>query len=258
MVGKYDGSLKAEHGTGRNIAPSSSGNGVQSSLRLMWKLKRLADPPTFFRQGSCSPRIRKATSRTCRRRLRSRRPSIAASSAGSASQSVRAAISRRRRDSELRCAGRWRDNPKPHLAGGDSGGLRLRRDTDLRGRRVCEIACPWTSIPGCLIKHLRHLEHGPRAEAVAAALRANSSQWSASRGSPSARPMQGQNVVGDRTVTAGRLTPPARVVSKDLIPDWCPTCHLRPRPSLPATRRDGAAAVYFTACVNRSSAAAWA
>jgi D-lactate dehydrogenase len=47
------------------------------------------------------------------------------------------------------------------------------------------------------------------------------------------------------------LTRAARgVVSKELIPDWSPDMPPAAT-SLPATRRDGAAAVYFTACVNR-------
>jgi D-lactate dehydrogenase len=56
-------------------------------------------------------------------------------------------------------------------------------------------------------------------------------------------------VVGHGVLSA--LAGAARgVVSKDLMPAWSP--NMPPAASaLPATRREGAAAVYFTACVNR-------
>jgi D-lactate dehydrogenase len=44
VVGKFDGSLKAEHGTGRNVAPFVEREWGSKLTGLMWKLKRLADP----------------------------------------------------------------------------------------------------------------------------------------------------------------------------------------------------------------------
>ena len=40
-------------------------------------------------------------------------------------------------------------------------------------------------------------------------------------------------------------------VSTDLMPAWLPNISKPSMVKLPATRRDGAAAVYFSACVNR-------
>ncbi|HYY26739.1 MAG TPA: FAD-binding and (Fe-S)-binding domain-containing protein, partial [Chthoniobacterales bacterium] len=44
VIDKYDGSLKAEHGTGRNIAPFVEYEWGPKLTELMWKVKRLADP----------------------------------------------------------------------------------------------------------------------------------------------------------------------------------------------------------------------
>ena len=51
VVDKYDGSLKAEHGTGRNIAPFVEREWGAKLTGLMWKLKRLADPHGILAPG---------------------------------------------------------------------------------------------------------------------------------------------------------------------------------------------------------------
>jgi len=51
VVGKYDGSLKAEHGTGRNVAPFVEREWGSKLTGLMWKLKRLADPQGILAPG---------------------------------------------------------------------------------------------------------------------------------------------------------------------------------------------------------------
>src|SRR4051794_34995754 len=44
ITGKYDGSLKAEHGTGINMAPYVEREWGAKATELMWRIKRLADP----------------------------------------------------------------------------------------------------------------------------------------------------------------------------------------------------------------------
>ena len=44
IVGRYDGSLKAEHGTGRNMAPFVEMEWGKQATGLMWRIKRLFDP----------------------------------------------------------------------------------------------------------------------------------------------------------------------------------------------------------------------
>jgi D-lactate dehydrogenase len=44
VVGKHDGSLQAEHGTGRNMAPFVASECGEKATAMMWRIKQLADP----------------------------------------------------------------------------------------------------------------------------------------------------------------------------------------------------------------------
>ncbi len=51
IVDKYDGSLKAEHGTGINMAPYVEREWGEQATELMWRVKRLADPDGVLNPG---------------------------------------------------------------------------------------------------------------------------------------------------------------------------------------------------------------
>ena len=51
IVDKYDGSLKAEHGTGINMAPYVEREWGQKATELMWRVKQLADPDGVLAPG---------------------------------------------------------------------------------------------------------------------------------------------------------------------------------------------------------------
>jgi D-lactate dehydrogenase len=51
IVGKYDGSLKAEHGTGFNMAPYVEREWGPTATEMMWQIKRLADPDGVLSPG---------------------------------------------------------------------------------------------------------------------------------------------------------------------------------------------------------------
>ncbi len=51
IVDKYDGSLKAEHGTGINMAPYVEREWGEKATELMWRVKRLADPDGVLAPG---------------------------------------------------------------------------------------------------------------------------------------------------------------------------------------------------------------
>ncbi|MDI3322746.1 FAD-binding and (Fe-S)-binding domain-containing protein [Pontibacterium granulatum] len=51
VVEKYDGSLKAEHGTGRNMAPYVEMEWGTDAYALMWELKELLDPKEILNPG---------------------------------------------------------------------------------------------------------------------------------------------------------------------------------------------------------------
>jgi D-lactate dehydrogenase len=51
IVGRYDGSLKAEHGTGRNMAPFVEIEWGKQATDLMWRIKRAFDPRALLNPG---------------------------------------------------------------------------------------------------------------------------------------------------------------------------------------------------------------
>jgi D-lactate dehydrogenase len=51
IVDKYDGSLKAEHGTGINMAPYVEREWGEKATELMWQVKQLADPDGVLNPG---------------------------------------------------------------------------------------------------------------------------------------------------------------------------------------------------------------
>ncbi len=51
IVGKYDGSLKAEHGTGVNMAPYVAREWGEKATAMMWRVKELADPHGVLNPG---------------------------------------------------------------------------------------------------------------------------------------------------------------------------------------------------------------
>jgi D-lactate dehydrogenase len=51
VLDKYDGSLKAEHGTGLNMAPYVEREWGPKATELMWRVKGLADPDSVLSPG---------------------------------------------------------------------------------------------------------------------------------------------------------------------------------------------------------------
>jgi D-lactate dehydrogenase len=114
----------------------------------------------------------------------------------------------------------------------------------------CRLACPVSIDTGKLIKDLRLRAHGERAERRALRLAAH---WGAVEriartglraGGATAR------VTGDGAVRAVSRAL-RRVAGDELVPEWSPALPRAAPPKLPATSREGTAAVYLPACINR-------
>jgi D-lactate dehydrogenase len=251
VVGKYDGSLKAEHGTGRNIAPYVEREWGTKLAALMWKLKRLADPENILSPGvmltedpkshlnnlQTAPTI-EATVDRC----------IQCGFCEPVCPSRNLTTTPRQRIALRREMARQTDGSRVTakiLAQYDYDAIQT-----CAGDGSCEIACPVDINTGALMKHFRHLEHGSRAERLAAtvARRFGTVERVARMAVAAADATAG--VLGRRTVEA--VTNIARAVaSKDLMPGWLPNMPAAAKAKLPKTSRDGAVGVYFTACVNR-------
>ena len=251
VVGKYDGSLKAEHGTGRNVAPFVEREWGSKLTALMWKVKRLADPDNILSPGvllTGDPLSHLKNLQTA--------PVIEATV-----------------DRCIQCGFCEHVCPSRNLTTTPRQRIALRREMARQpefspvlasmlkdyeydaiqtcaGDGSCEIACPVDINTGALMKHFRHLEHGPRAEAVAATIaRHFGSIEHGARAAVGTASMTAR-VLGHGTLL--KLTSGVRaVVSKDLIPSWLSNMPVAAKSRLPPTQREGAAAIYFTACVNR-------
>jgi len=251
VVGKYDGSLKAEHGTGRNIAPYVEREWGQKLTELMWKVKWLADP-----QNVLSPGV-----------MLSRDPESHLKNLQTA-PTIEAAV-----DRCIQCGFCEPVCPSRNLTTTPRQRIALRREMarQTAGSRVtaailahfdydaietcagdgsCAIACPVDINTGALIKHLRHLEHGPVAERLGSlmARRFGAVEHVLRIGLRAAHTTA--RIAGDGPLTAATAMARA-VVSKELVPVWLPNMPTAAKAHLPKTSREGAAAVYFTACVNR-------
>ena len=65
---KHSGSLKGEHGTGRNVAPFVEMEWGQKAYQLMWELKELFDPDYVLNPGVILNKVRGRGNWEARRR----------------------------------------------------------------------------------------------------------------------------------------------------------------------------------------------
>src|SRR4051812_31971426 len=251
IVDKYDGSLKAEHGTGINMAPYVEREWGPKATELMWRIKRLADPDgvlgpgvilnrdseahlqnlksvppieevadTCVECGFCEPVCpSRLLTTTPRQRIVLRRE-MARQPQGSPLQKV--LMEQYEYDGIETCA-----------ADGS-----------------CVLSCPVGIDTGKLIKDFRNREHDAGAER--SGLKA-AKRWSSVERAARATLRAGNGlsrVTGDgplRAVTRAQR----RFVSPELMPEWGPDMPKAASPRLPATAREGAAAVYIPSCINR-------
>jgi D-lactate dehydrogenase len=252
VVGKHDGSLKAEHGTGRNMAPFVEAEWGEKATAMMWRIKELADP-----HGILAPDV--ILTHNPKLHLENLKSFPQIEGITGSSQCIECGFC------EPVCPSRnVTMTPRQRIAlrremsrqKSDSAMLaQLQREYQYDGIEtcagdgMCSIPCPIGINTGTLIKEFRTRENSPAAERVALRFAQN---WKAVE--PLARmSLWGahafSSVFGVKPLTA--LTAVARsIVSPDLMPA-VPGPMPRAASSLPKTDRNGAAAVYFCACINR-------
>jgi len=249
VVDKYDGSLKAEHGTGRNMAPYVEHEWGAKATEMMWRVKRLADPDGVLNPDS----------------VLSRRPGVHLEHLKSTPPIEDVANA----NACIECGFCEPVCPSRHLTTTPRQRIVLRREMarqpegspvraalveqyDYDGDQTCaadgscRIVCPVAIDTGKLIKTLRVQAHAPREERrMAQAARG----WAAVERAARAGLRVGA-VVGDGAMgLATRLG--RRALGDEVVPAWSPALP-GPAPSrMPATTRAGAAAVYMPSCLNR-------
>src|SRR6202167_3223872 len=203
IVSKYDGSLKAEHGTGRNIAPFLEKEWGPKATALMWRIKKLFDP-----RGLLAPGV-----------MLNKDPLGHVKNTHGIPEIEHVA------NACIECGYCEPVCPSRHLTTTPRQRIALRREMmrhdpgspiqkallkeyeydavqTCAGDGSCEHACPVQINTGLLMKHFRHLEHGRRQEWVAERIAASwgmvepIARMSLFAGNVAAR------VLGDRTIRA--------------------------------------------------------
>ncbi|MFE6836752.1 FAD-binding and (Fe-S)-binding domain-containing protein [Streptomyces sp. NPDC057705] len=250
-VERFDGSLKAEHSTGRNMAPFLELEWGPKAAGLMWRTKRVVDP-----DGVLAPRI--LLDRDPRAHLRGLKtipqveavadPCIECGFCEPTCPSEDLTTTPRQRIVLRREM--MRQQPGSPVLDGLLGAYGYDAVDTCAGDSTCRLACPVGIDTGALMRDFRHRRHGTREEAAAAlAARRFRTVEAAARLTVAAADHVTRRV-GDRLLEA--VTGAARkAVRPDLLPEWLPQIPGAAARSLPATRRVGASAVYYPACVNR-------
>ena len=230
VVGKYDGSLKAEHGTGINMAPYVEREWGQKATELMWRVKELADP-----DGALAPGVVLNRDPGVHLRNLKTMPEVEEEAASTCVECGFCEPVCPSRD--LTTTPRQRIVLRREIARQPEGSpLRraLEEEYSYDGLDTCaadgscRLACPLGIDTGKLVKELREEAHSPRAEARA--LRAAKRWRAVEKASRAALRVGGP--LARRTKRGAGLPPPASG-------------------KLPGTARAGAVAVYFPSCTNR-------
>jgi D-lactate dehydrogenase len=246
-VERFDGSLKAEHATGRNIAPFLELEWGPRATELMWRTKQVIDP-----DGVLAPRI--VLDRDPRAHLRGLKtipkveliadPCIECGFCEPTCPSQDLTTTPRQRI-VLRREMMRQPNGSPVEAGLlDSYGYDA-VDT-CAGDSTCKLACPVGIDTGALMKNFRHQRHSPREERIAAL----TAQKFKTVESSARLAVAAADKISDRLLE--QVTGFARkAVRPDLVPEWLPEIPGAAARKAPRTSRRGAVAVYYPACVNR-------
>ncbi|MFF2652932.1 FAD-binding and (Fe-S)-binding domain-containing protein [Streptomyces sp. NPDC058045] len=246
-IERFDGSLKAEHATGRNIAPFLELEWGPRATELMWRIKQLID-----HDGVLAPRV--VLDRDPKAHLRGLKtipeveavadPCIECGFCEPTCPSHDVTTSPRQRI-VLR-----REMMRQPAGSGVERGLLEAYGYDAvdtcAGDSTCKLACPVGIDTGAMMRDFRHTRHSAREEAAAAATARNfKAVETAARLAVAAG-----HRVDDRLVAAVTRTA-RKAVRPDLMPEWLAGMPGSAARRLPATSRTTATAVYYPACVNR-------
>ncbi|MFI8872935.1 FAD-binding and (Fe-S)-binding domain-containing protein [Streptomyces sp. NPDC055243] len=246
-VERFDGSLKAEHATGRNIAPFLELEWGPKATELMWRTKQVIDP-----DGVLAPRI--VLDRDPKAHLRGLKtipkveliadPCIECGFCEPTCPSEDLTTTPRQRIVLRREM--MRQEPGSPVEDGLVEAYGYDAVDTCAGDSTCKLACPVGIDTGALMKDFRHARHSPREERTAAFTAKNFKAVEAA-----ARLAVGAaSRISDRLLTT--VTRAARkAVRPDLVPEWLPDIPGAAARKLPRTTRVGASAVYYPACVNR-------
>ena len=257
VVNKYDGALKAEHGTGRNMAPFVETEWGAEAYAVMQRLKDLADPDNLLNPGviiNPDPEAHMANLKKmpvvesevdkciecgyCEPKCPSRDLTL----------TPRQRIVVRREMQRLKDSGR--DNATYDALNRDFHYMAL--DT-CAADGLCATACPVYIDTGSLVKRFRHMRHTEFANSIALALAKNMRLMEVGARFAMGAGHIVQNIFGIglmRGIT-GLLDKITRATMDEAFWQWSAEMPRPRRGALPTRPIDNAQAVYFPACISR-------
>ncbi|MDX1388578.1 MAG: FAD-linked oxidase C-terminal domain-containing protein, partial [Acidobacteriota bacterium] len=253
VVDRHGGALKAEHGTGRNMAPFVEAEWGRDAFEIMRRVKRLVDPEGLLNPGviiNDDPRAHITDLKDLPTVEDEVDQCIECGFCESECPSRDLTLTPRQRIVVRRAMARIRSNDP------DAPILReLERDFVYDGVEtcaadgMCATACPVEIDTGALVKGIRAQSRSEVAHEIARiAARRFALVESAARTALRAAHLT-RAVLGERAITT--LSGLGRLLLGDGVPPWRNDLPRASRGSLPVTHGPGASAVYFPTCVTR-------
>ncbi len=183
VVGKYNGSLKAEHGTGRNMAPYVEKEWGENAYRIMKEIKRIFDPKEIINPGVILNTDNKIHLKNLKPIPPSRETVDKCMECGFCEPtcvsegftlSPRQRIVAYKEMERLKASGE-----EPHRAAEINKYYRYAGMDTCATDSLCYVKCPLKIDTGKLVKELRHEGHSRRSEKIALWLSRNMRQVTA-------------------------------------------------------------------------------
>ena len=168
VVDRYDGSLKAEHGTGRNMAPFVEYEWGRQAYGLMQRVKRLFDPKGILNPGvilNTDPMAHISNLKPCPSTKQIVDKCMECGFCEGYCVAEGLTLSPRQRVAAFREIERLKaSGEEPHRAAEMQKRYRYAGEQTCATDSLCNLHCPVKADAGKLIKELRHEGHSPAAE----------------------------------------------------------------------------------------------
>ncbi len=263
VVDRYDGSLKAEHGTGRNMAPFVEYEWGKQAYTLMQRIKNLFDPKGLLNPGvilNTDPMAHISNLKPCpsTRQIVDKCMECGFCEGYCVAEGL--TLSPRQRVAAFREIERLKaTGEEPHRAAEMQKLYRYAGEQTCATDSLCNLHCPVKADAGKLIKELRHESHSPAAEKRAVRLAGHMAGVTAGlRGG--LKCLNGLRTVFG-TKAFGAMARGLRKLSGGAIPLWneyMPTGASKIKVSPTVTEKPAGAGhdvrkvVYFPSCITRS------
>jgi D-lactate dehydrogenase len=254
VVNRYDGAIKAEHGTGRNMAPFVESEWGSEGYEIMKRLKELCDPQNLLNPGviinpdpkahlvdlkqlpSVEPEVDKCIEcGFCEPKCPSRELTL----------TPRQRIVVRREMARIQQNG----NSDPELYYALDKQFPYMALETCAADGLCATACPVSIDTGSLVKRFRRIRHTEEEHNVSVHIAKDfgrtelALRWGLRLGHLA------QSILGTKAMVG--ITRLLRKRMGDVVPLWINDVPLA-APSVPRTKREGAVAVYFPSCISRT------